>query len=65
MQTCRNHFGGEVKIMRRRRKPKLLPGLICLIAGMVIILSMVLPAKFWWFMLGGCLVSLGLYFMRC
>ena len=51
--------------MRRRRKPKLLPGLICLIAGMVIILSMVLPAKFWWFMLGGCLIAVGLYFMRC
>ena len=51
--------------MRHRHRPKLLTGLICIIAGLVIILSMVLPAKFWWFMLGGCLIATGLYFMRC
>lgn len=51
--------------MRRRRRPRTLPGLICLVAGLVIVLSMILPVKFWWFLLGAALIGLGVYFMRC
>ena len=51
--------------MRRRRRPRLLPGLICVCAGLLIILSMVLPVKFWWFLLGLALIGFGTYLMRC
>ena len=51
--------------MRRRRRTRLLPGLICVGVGLVIILSMILPVKFWWFVLGMALIGLGLYLMRC
>lgn len=51
--------------MGRRRRPRALPGLIFVAAGAVIILSMILPVKFWWFLLGVALIGLGIYLMRC
>lgn len=51
--------------MKRGRRPRLYPGLICLTAGLVIILSMILPVKFWWFLLGSALIGIGVYLMRC
>ena len=54
-----------VRELRRRGRGHLIPGLICVAVGLAIILSMVLPAKFWWFLLGGVLIGLGFYFLRC
>jgi len=33
--------------------------------GAVIILSIVLPGEFWWFVLAGALIGVGIWFIRC
>ena len=34
-------------------------------AGVVILMALVLPAGFWWFLLGVGLIGLGLWTFRC
>ena len=40
-------------------------GLIAIGTGIVIILSIVLPKSFWWFVLAGALISGGVWLIRC
>ena len=49
---------------RRRRRSNLL-GLVCILAGLTIILGMILPKAFWWFLLGTALVGAGVWLLRC
>lgn len=51
--------------MRRRRNRKNGLGLIAITAGVVIMMSMILPAGFWWFMLAVLLISVGVWINRC
>jgi hypothetical protein len=36
-----------------------------IILGIGIILALVLPRDFWWFLLAGILIASGLWFIRC
>ena len=39
-------------------------GCVAIIAGVVIILSLVLPTEFGWFILAAALIGLGIWFIR-
>jgi hypothetical protein len=41
-----------------------MPGLALIGFGCAIILSMIMPPKFWWFALGVALIAAGLYLMK-
>lgn len=43
--------------MFRRRGICFWIGIACVVAGVFIILALVLPAGFWWFVLGGALIA--------
>ena len=49
--------------MRRGRHSFL--GCAAIGAGIIIILSLVLPTDFWWFVLAIILISAGIWFLRC
>lgn len=51
--------------MSRRRRPTVMFGLICILAGGMIILGMILPKAFWWFLLGVALIAFGVWLLRC
>ena len=51
--------------MGRWRRRWLLPGLVCIALGVVIILGMILPKAFWWFLIGAALIALGVWLIRC
>lgn len=40
-------------------------GGLFILAGIVIILSLVLPSQFWWFLLAGLLIYFGIWLNRC
>lgn len=40
-------------------------GCIAIITGIVIILALILPSSFWWFMLAVALIAAGIWYMRC
>ena len=44
----------------RRRSGTVLIG-----TGSVVILSRVMPVRFWWFAAGAALIAVGLYMIRC
>ena len=48
-----------------RRNGFYLWGMIAICAGLVIILSLVLPASFWWFVLAAALIGGGVWLIRC
>lgn len=48
-----------------RRKGFNVLGLAALSAGVVIILSIVLPSSFWWFALAAALICAGVWLIRC
>lgn len=52
--------------MHRRRKPgpNRFGGLVLLL-GVIIFLEIILPAKFWWLILGVALIAAGIYIIRC
>ena len=50
--------------MRRSRGKGNVFGYVAIIAGLVIILSLILPYRFWWFFLGACLIGFGMYLNR-
>ena len=49
--------------MRRNNMNTL--GLIAVGAGVLIILSLVLPTSFWWFVLSGLRIGAGVWLLRC
>ena len=40
-------------------------GWIAILMGIVIILALILPTEFWWFMLAAALIAAGIWYMRC
>ena len=40
-------------------------GLISIGVGVVIIMAIVLPAQFWWFLLAAGLIAAGIWCMKC
>lgn len=50
--------------MRRSRKRGNIFGYVAIIAGLVMILSLILPYRFWWFFLGALLIGFGMYLNR-
>ena len=40
-------------------------GCVAIVAGLVIILSLVLPTEFWWFIFAAALIGLGIWYIRC
>ena len=59
----RIHLAGGGIYMRRTHRG--IWGCAAIIAGFVIILSLVLPEAFWWFIFAAALIALGVWFMRC
>lgn len=49
--------------MRRGRNTLL--GFAAILAGVIIILSLVLPSAFWWFALAALLICFGFWYNRC
>lgn len=50
--------------MRRRGKRNSVLAWLCIAVGIMVILGMILPVSFWWFMLGVSLIALGLGLKR-
>lgn len=48
-----------------RRSGMNLWGVMAIACGMVIILSIVLPKSFWWFVLAAALICGGIWLIRC
>ena len=48
-----------------RRNGFHLGGLIAISAGLIIILSLVLPKSVWWFILAAALIGGGFWLLRC
>lgn len=48
----------------RRKQNVSIAGCVCIFVGLFIILSLILPSGFWWFVLGSCLIGLGVYLNR-
>jgi len=38
---------------------------VAIIAGLVIIMSLILPVEFWWFIFAAILIAFGLWSLRC
>lgn len=51
--------------MHKQRRIRCLLGIFCIVVGILIILSMILPAGFWWFALGVALIAAGIWCVRC
>lgn len=49
--------------MRKGRHSLL--GCLAIVAGLIIILSLVLPTQFWWFALAAALICIGVWYVRC
>lgn len=49
--------------MRKGRNCGIAGVAICL--GILIILALILPAQFWWFLLAGGLICFGVWLRRC
>ena len=47
--------------MRRGRPFGGLPGFLMIVIGVLILLAMLLPASFWWFIIGVALIACGFY----
>jgi len=59
----RIHIAGGGIFMRRGHRG--FWGCTAIMAGVIIILSLVLPTAFWWFAFAAALIMLGVWFMRC
>ena len=49
--------------MRRGRRSVAAVTVLCL--GLVILFSVMLPGVFWWLLLSGALIALGIWLLRC
>lgn len=50
--------------MKRRPRGNFL-GWFAVLAGVIIVLALVLPAGFWWFLLALVLIVVGVWLLRC
>lgn len=50
--------------MWRNGKPRYRIGCLVAILGVFVLLALILPASFWWFILGALLIYLGLCVLR-
>jgi len=50
--------------MRGRNSLGRIAGALLIAAGILLIFALILPAGFWWFMLGLGLIALGIYCIR-
>ncbi len=48
-----------------RRGRRCLWGLVAIILGLIILLSLILPSGFWWFLAAAALIGGGLWQMHC
>ena len=60
--SCLRISGGI--IMRRRGKGGCTLGLVLIAVGILIILGILLPTGFWWFVLAGILIAIGVCLLR-
>jgi hypothetical protein len=44
---------------------RLLWGACAIVLGLIILLALVLPSRFWWFALAALLIAAGLWMLRC
>lgn len=51
-------------LMHRRGRSVCALGIVSIVVGVLIILAMVLPSGFWWFILGAALIAVGLGLLR-
>ncbi len=58
------HCKRKGRVFMRRNNMNTL-GLIAVGAGVLIILSLVLPKSFWWFALSALLIGAGVWLLRC
>ncbi len=49
----------------RRGKGGSTLGCIAIVVGLLIILALVLPTEFWWFIFAAALIALGIWYIRC
>jgi len=54
-------LSNRVIVLRRRGFCGRLAAFLCIVVGVVILFAMVLPAGFWWFLLGVALIVAGFY----
>ena len=47
--------------MRKNQRTAQMCGRIFIVAGLIVLLSRILPTGFWWIMLGVTLISVGMY----
>ena len=52
------------KIMRKNGKPHCRIGCLVALLGVFVLLALILPSSFWWFVLGAFLIYLGLCVIR-
>lgn len=50
--------------MRKRRRGGCW-GLVAICSGVIIILALILPGEFWWFLLAALLIAAGVWYIRC
>lgn len=48
-----------------RKGPCAIFAVIAILSGIIIILSLILPTQFWWFILAAALIWLGVWLCRC
>jgi len=48
-----------------RRGRRCLWGLVAILLGLLILLSLVLPPQFWWFLAAAALIGFGFWYIRC
>lgn len=49
----------------RRGHNNIIWGIAAIMAGLLILLALLLPAEFWWFALAVSLIAAGLWYLRC
>ena len=63
-RICCNEFTARGAFFMRRGR-RCLWGLVAVILGLVIMLSLILPPQFWWFLAAAALIGFGLWYIRC
>jgi len=48
-----------------RRGRRCIWGFAAIVAGIFILLSLILPSQFWWFLIAVCLIAVGIWYLRC
>lgn len=53
---------GAIFVRRGRRS---IWGFVAIVAGIFILLSLILPSEFWWFLIAVSLIAVGIWYLRC